>query len=156
MSTIKVTLPVGAVPVMGLQVSFIAPCECNAVTSITIDNVAYNIVDAMGNAVTGKSDVWCSGALVSVLLDTVNHRAFLLNAALIAHAHKADDITRGTFHIARIPIISVAKGGTGSTNGATGLKNLLAAGATVLSSYQYGNSLPAAGTKGRLFFKKVT
>ena len=37
----------------------------------------------------------------------------------------------------------------------TGLKNLLAAGNTILSSYQYGSSLPSAGTKGRLFFKTV-
>ena len=34
-------------------------------------------------------------------------------------------------------------------------KNLLAAGATILSSYQYGTSLPSTATAGRLFFKKV-
>lgn len=51
--------------------------------------------------------------------------------------------------------VTIAKGGTGSSNGATGLKNLLAAGVTILSSYQYGTSLPAAGTAGRIFFKKV-
>ena len=51
--------------------------------------------------------------------------------------------------------VTVGQGGTGSTNGATGLKNLLAAGNTVLSSYQYGTSLPSAGTAGRIFFKKV-
>lgn len=72
------------------------------------------------------------------------------------HIHDAADVTSGTFSIARIPTITVAKGGTGSTNGATGLKNLFAAGNTVLSSYQYGTSLPTAGTKGRIFFKKVT
>lgn len=52
--------------------------------------------------------------------------------------------------------LAVGNGGTGSSNGATGLKNLLAAGNTVLSSYQYGTSLPTAGTKGRIFFKKVS
>lgn len=51
--------------------------------------------------------------------------------------------------------LPIANGGTGATNGATGLKNLFAAGNTVLSSYQYGTSLPTAGTKGRIFFKKV-
>lgn len=51
--------------------------------------------------------------------------------------------------------VTIAQGGHGATNGATGLKNLLAAGGTVLSSYQYGTTLPAAGTKGRIFFKKV-
>lgn len=52
--------------------------------------------------------------------------------------------------------VPIEHGGTGSDNGATGLKNLLAAGSTVLSSYQYGITLPAAGTKGRIFFKKVS
>lgn len=35
------------------------------------------------------------------------------------------------------------------------LKALFAAGTTVISSHQYGTSLPTAGTKGRIFFKKV-
>lgn len=52
-----------------------------------------------------------------------------------------------------LPII---KGGTGSSNGATGLANLFAAGDTVLSPYQYGDELPAAGTVGRIFFKRLT
>lgn len=34
--------------------------------------------------------------------------------------------------------------------------NTFASGVTVLSSYQYGTTLPAAGTKGRIFFKKVS
>jgi hypothetical protein len=50
---------------------------------------------------------------------------------------------------------AITKGGTGATSGATGLKNLFASGATVLSSYQYGDTLPSAGTPGRVFFKKV-
>jgi len=51
--------------------------------------------------------------------------------------------------------VTIAKGGTGSSNGATGLANLFAAGYTVLSANQYGTALPTAGTKGRIFFKKV-
>lgn len=53
-------------------------------------------------------------------------------------------------------VLPVANGGTGSSNGATGLANLFSAGATVLSSHQYGDTLPAAGTPGRIFFKKVS
>lgn len=53
-------------------------------------------------------------------------------------------------------IIPIVRGGTGATDGATGLKNLFAAGATVLSSHQYGDTLPDPGTPGRIFFKKVT
>lgn len=54
-------------------------------------------------------------------------------------------------------VISVANGGTGSSTGATGLKNLFANGATILSSYQYGDELPTAtaDTVGRIFFKKL-
>lgn len=62
------------------------------------------------------------------------------------HTHSASDITSG--------VISVAHGGTGASNGATALQNLFSAGATILSSNQYGDNLPAAGTAGRLFLKK--
>lgn len=53
-------------------------------------------------------------------------------------------------------IVPIVNGGTSSSNGATGLANLFAAGATVLSSNQYGDTLPKAGTVGRIFFKKIT
>lgn len=36
------------------------------------------------------------------------------------------------------------------------LHNLFADGETVLSSYQYGDVLPPAGTKGRIFFKRLS
>lgn len=52
-------------------------------------------------------------------------------------------------------IVPIENGGTDSSNGATGLANLFASGATVLSSFQYGDTLPSAGTKGRIFFKRV-
>lgn len=53
-------------------------------------------------------------------------------------------------------ITPIANGGTSASDGATGLKNLFASGETVLSSYQYGDELPEAGTVGRIFFKKLT
>ena len=52
--------------------------------------------------------------------------------------------------------VPITKGGTGATDGATGLANLLSSGMTILSAYQYGNELPNSGNAGRLFFKKVT
>lgn len=79
-----------------------------------------------------------------------------IGAAASSHNHSASSITSGTLSSDRLPTVPIAKGGTGSTSGATGLKNLFAAGYTVLSSYQYGTSLPSAGTKGRIFFKKVS
>ena len=53
-------------------------------------------------------------------------------------------------------IIPIVNGGTGSSDGAIALSNLFASGATVLSPYQYGDELPAAGTVGRIFFKRLT
>jgi hypothetical protein len=41
------------------------------------------------------------------------------------------------------------------THDAEALKIMFAAGNTVLSSNQYGSTLPSAGTPGRIFFKKV-
>lgn len=53
-------------------------------------------------------------------------------------------------------IVPIVNGGTNASDGATGLKNLFADGVTVLSSYQYGDELPEAGTVGRIFFKKLS
>lgn len=74
----------------------------------------------------------------------------------IDNLKSASEITSGTLSSDRLPTIPITKGGTGSTNGATGLKNLLAAGNCILSSYQYGTTLPTAGNAGRIFFKKVS
>ena len=38
----------------------------------------------------------------------------------------------------------------------TELQNLFIDSETVLSSYQYGDELPEAGTVGRIFFKKLS
>lgn len=39
---------------------------------------------------------------------------------------------------------------------AEGLNEVIADGETILSSYQYGDELPPAGTVGRIFFKRLT
>ena len=59
-------------------------------------------------------------------------------------------------YTAKTDIIPIENGGTNATDGSTGLKNLFADGITVLSSYQYGDELPTAGTVGRIFFKKLS
>ena len=58
-------------------------------------------------------------------------------------------------YVAKTDVIPIETGGTNATDGATGLKNLFAAGETVLSSYQYGDELPEAGNAGRIFFKRL-
>jgi hypothetical protein len=50
----------------------------------------------------------------------------------------------------------IENGGHGADNAEEGMQNLLAAGAVILSSLQFGDTLPDPGTPGRLFFKKVT
>lgn len=52
-------------------------------------------------------------------------------------------------------VATVDQGGTGSTNGATGLKNLFAAGYTVISSKQCGAVFPTDAPDGTLFFLEV-
>ena len=52
-------------------------------------------------------------------------------------------------------VIPIENGGTGASDGAVGLSNLFANGNTILSSYQYGDELPAAGNAGRIFFKRL-
>ena len=67
-----------------------------------------------------------------------------------------ESLLNGKFDKPENNIVPIANGGTNASNGATGLKNLFASGATVLSSYQYGDTLPVAGTVGRIFFKKLS
>ena len=66
------------------------------------------------------------------------------------HEYNADT------YVAKTDIIPIENGGTNSADGATGLANLFASGATILSSNQYGDELPEAGIIGRIFFKRLT
>lgn len=99
------------------------------------------------NETITKLDEVSTEELTHVAGVTGNIQTQLDGKAPSVHKHSASDITSGTLPIAR--------GGTNAANGADGLKNLFAAGNTILSSYQYGNKLPQAGTVGRLFLKKV-
>lgn len=64
------------------------------------------------------------------------------------HTHTMSDLSE---------ILPISQGGIGASDGATGLKNLLAAGNTILSLHQYGDTLPPASeaTLGRIFFVKA-
>jgi hypothetical protein len=53
-------------------------------------------------------------------------------------------------------VLPIPQGGIGSSDGATGLKNLFAAGYTILSPYQFGTTLEGqTPIAGRLFFVKA-
>lgn len=79
MAKMKLTLPGGEIPIDGKQVSFKAPCDCAAVDCIQIDGVDYDVVDSMGNTVPFGRGVWCNGAVLSVVLDVTNQKAYLQN-----------------------------------------------------------------------------
>lgn len=70
----------------GTMLKFKAPCDCTAVTGgLVIDEKTYTIVDSVGKNVAGggygRGGMWASDALVSVLIDKANLRAFIQNAA---------------------------------------------------------------------------
>ena len=81
MSTLTVTLPEGASVVDGKQLTFVAPCDCTGVTGIKIGEVEYTLVDATNTCVSDKGSQFVSGAMVSVIIDTANSRAYIQNSA---------------------------------------------------------------------------
>lgn len=55
-------------------------CSCTEVDSITINSKVYTIKDSSGNVVTGNSDTWSDGAVISVALDTADREAYILSS----------------------------------------------------------------------------
>ena len=94
---------------------------------------------------------------LKALLDYIKETyVTMINSEVLADLTVEGDIySDGVKVVKSTDIIPIANGGTNSSNGATGLKNLFSSGATILSSYQYGDTLPTAGTKGRIFFKRL-
>ena len=81
MSVVKITLPLGEIPVNGKQVSFAAPCDCDKVTGLSIEGEIYTVCDAMGRTVTGIGGVFCQGSIVSVVLNVTEKKAYIQNPA---------------------------------------------------------------------------
>ena len=84
MSVVKITLPLGEIPVNGKQVSFAAPCDCDKVTGLSIEGETYTVCDAMGRTATGIGGVFCAGSIVSVILSVTEKKAFIQNPAFPA------------------------------------------------------------------------
>lgn len=121
--------------------------------AVTADKIADGAVEAAALA---------SGAVTADKLAATSVTAAKIGASAVETAKIADTavttakIADGAVTMAKLgATVTIAKGGTGATDGATALKNLLAAGATILSSNQYGTALPSTATAGQLFFKKV-
>lgn len=77
MATIKLTVDSVA---DGQSLTFKAPCDCTAVTGITIGSTTYTFKDAHGNDLSGMGNLFLTGAYVKVVLDTTNHYAYIQNA----------------------------------------------------------------------------
>lgn len=87
MANVKIT--VEGVLMDGHQVSFKAPCDCTAidkldvyyVENMVVKNKLFTMKDAHGNDLTGIGNLFAKGAIVKVILDTVNSAAYIQNAA---------------------------------------------------------------------------
>lgn len=77
MATIKLTVDSVA---DGQSLTFKAPCDCTAVTGITIGSTTYTFKDAHGNDLSGMGNLFLTGAYVKVVLDTTNNYAYIQNA----------------------------------------------------------------------------
>lgn len=86
MSSIKIEL--GHPVIDGMPLSFRAPCNCNEVTGIKVEwpdgedshFIVFSFADAHGNDLTGLGNLFAQGAMVRVVLDTANAKAYIQNA----------------------------------------------------------------------------
>lgn len=76
----KINLTINGNVVTGKQISFIAPCSCSDITCLIINNTEYMIVDALGSNIAG-TDAWANGAIVSVILNVEDEKAYVQNPA---------------------------------------------------------------------------
>lgn len=87
-------------PVNGEEITIKAPCNCNVVAGVQINDIAFPFFDAAGNSLESISGKFAEGSLIRVMFDTVNVRAYILNSATsipASHNHAASEVTAGTF-----------------------------------------------------------
>lgn len=78
MAKIKITLPEGKTLYDGMQVTFKTPCASTAADEIVVNDVSFSLMSSAGTVCTGNPSFYAE-VFVSVLLDTANHKAYLLN-----------------------------------------------------------------------------
>ena len=94
MAYINLTLPDGEEICQGKQVTFVAPCDCSTASGIKVGGKTFTIVDALGQAAVGSGKgSFCSGALVNVVLDVTNLKAYLQNSATCANSLKVNGLS---------------------------------------------------------------
>jgi hypothetical protein len=113
-----------------------AAAAAAAAQAVTTANAAA----ATANGIAGTANAANAAAQAA---NTAAQEAKTKSEEAVAAVSDASKLTAGTLATDRLPVVPVDKGGTGAANGAEGLANLLAAGAMVLSSHQFGDELPA-------------
>lgn len=81
MANIIWTPPEGWVEETGAHVSFRAPCSCVDAGKLVIGENEYDIVNAVGETVTGVGGAFASGAILDFILDCDSLNAYLQNQA---------------------------------------------------------------------------
>ena len=88
-------------PIEGETVTFRTPCDCDSVSELNVwwqtetgsMGHGFCFKDSHGNDLTSLGNLFKSGVLVSVLLDTTNYSAYILNAD--TNAYLEDKIQSG-------------------------------------------------------------
>lgn len=91
--------------------------------SVTADNFVGNASTA-SKWLTARTLTLAGDASGSVSIDGNGDMTLTVAVADSSHNHAASNITSGTLALARIPTITIAKGGTGATDAATARTNL--------------------------------
>lgn len=68
--------------VHGEEITIQAPCNCFEVTGVQIASDVFPFYDACGKRLVGVGDLFTTGSLIRVLIDTVNKRATILNRGI--------------------------------------------------------------------------
>lgn len=61
----------------GLQITFVAPCDCSEVTSLSVGGVTYYIVDTNEKPIGYTGSFWTAGTVVTLTLDCENKKAYM-------------------------------------------------------------------------------
>ena len=61
----------------GLQITFVAPCDCTEVTSLSINGTAYYVFDTNGKPVEQFGGFWTEGTTVTLTLNCESKHAYM-------------------------------------------------------------------------------
>ena len=118
MANIKIEL--GHPIIDGMPLSFRAPCDCNETEGIKViytdgeDTrfVVFTFADAHGNDLTGIGNLFAKGAMVRVILDIPNAKAYIQNAD--TNAYLEERLSKAGTSGATVTAIDFSNFGSGS------------------------------------------